>query len=258
MRKLVCILLAVAIISCVCLAKNLNSNNIEVTLDSEGKAHVLEEYFYFLEPGEIDSFRADAQDNGIVLQEWRIYDQNVDHHIGESDEDIENLLISTTYSTYSAVLKMEYDTKEPVMDKITDSSRITEWSLIHNKLNLPVEGTQVIIPSHISIKFVLPQDSEVIGKVIPEATISGNKVEWKGFSAVNQFVLVYKTQKGIIENLYVSNLFPYLFYSEYNYVFLGLFVLVVGLAFWKRKRIAKRVEEFVVKNSEIKADHYED
>lgn len=249
------VLLGILFMSSTALGLNTDFLGIEVNVDEEGNARVIERYVLGFAHGfERNEFLRDADKYGGDLLLWG------------SDPDFNfffpHFVKGNKYGTTTSIafieqtnsLLLEYQTKDIVIAKEEGSRSIT-WSINDSAFDSFFEDTGSIkIPSNARLEFILPLSSEIQMESIPAGVeINGNRIVLTGIS-VNFDSLEYRVIKPIAPRLSAIDIFT----SPDMVMVVAVLGVIAVLLFVKRKDISTRIEDYVVANSSIEVEEESD
>lgn len=230
-------------------ARELQRTEIELQLDSSGTAHVAERYYYgFDNPFDLNDFKQIVEKKGSSLLAWKAFDSSISPHFCR-EQSISNAEFS--FDEGQGFLRLEYDCSEQIAAKASEDSRATYWALQENQFSEFGTGSLIVIPSNTTVWVILPQNAEFIGEVLPSGEISSNQVKWQGYLPTTRLLLEYKINKPIAPPIETTKLLQDFFANRMNWIFILVLAVIVALVYWKRERIGKKIEDYIVEHSEI-------
>ena len=217
---------------------------IEVFLNKEGFASVKERYvILFHDKNELNTFENLAKKLGDNFFLWRSSVEGLTYHLGKAYTELRDITLSTRIVPPSlGYVILTYGVQ--AADKIKDTPTYTEWIVQH--FNFPEESGAKKIPDGYTLTIVLPPNAKLISYA-PEGEVRGNVITWEGPLTTNDLFVRYLVPKPPKAPSLVE-LFTSLSFSSY----FAIAVLVVAvIVLVKRKTLAKKIEEYVVSNSEF-------
>ena len=258
-KKILCTLFALLFFAQVAFAQFyvLESHTIEINVDIEGNAQVIERYYLsFQNELQLVNFRQTVSEIGVSIEGWNEYDERIYPRIGQ-EKDIVVSGISFIENTDSLdFLEMNYFLKSPVMEKKNETSRVIEYRLKASALSSFVDGSLWVIPSGTSITVQLPRGVEIEKPVKPDAVVSENTVVWAGYVFGNELELNYLVFKQI-SSFDLDQALQELMQSELFIIFVAATALVLIIVFAKRKSIGNKVQNYVIRHSDLGGEEQE-
>ena len=237
------------------------NHTIDVTIDEYGKGDIVERFsLFFVNNIQLELFKEESQNLGVDLGAWEVFDSRIRTYIGKDRFTIAHGTIG--FDESSKILVIEYTLTEPIMERIDDTSRVSTYKLKTNAMITEfIAGSFWEIPDNTTINFILPPNSEIKQPVSPEAVVSGSLVTWQGYKSSNQLNLQYDLFKEIAPAFDISKFILDLTQTELFIPVLAVFVIVIGIVYWRRDKLSARIENYVIRNSEItpkeEEEHFE-
>ncbi|MFH1588402.1 MAG: hypothetical protein ABIA76_03640 [Candidatus Diapherotrites archaeon] len=233
-------------------ATKLAKNEINVSIDKQGYTTITENYFILFEyAGDENRFQELLQKNSSSLSSWRADYSFLYPKFESSQLIIDPSTVSIQWDEKNNSFVLNYSLKKPLPRLIKEQPRSEEWEIPDYAFINFLNSGLIEIPENNSIVFSLPSNALVdIQKINPLAIIQGNKITLTGMRA-NSLGLVYSVQKQIVPTVGTDFLEKILSDPATILSIMIALVLVMGLAYWKRKSIESRIENFIVNNSEI-------
>jgi len=230
----------------------LERQEIEITVDEEGNANVVERYFMrFQNEQQLFDFQQTKSEIGISVEGWNAYDPRLFPKIGqENDIEVRSLLFNESTADFLEVLEMNYVLKEPLMEKKVETSRVIDFEMKKKFFNEFVEGPFGVIPAGTTVKIMLPIGVEIQSSVKPDASIEGNLVTWTGYVSGNEFELKYSSFKQIA-SFDLREAIQQLFQSDLFIIMVLVVAAIALILFVKRKRISASAERYIVRHSDL-------
>ncbi len=229
----------------------LDSQAIEISVDSVGNATIEEKYFFIFQNEEqLSEFREKVSEIGVSLDGWREYDRRIYPHIGRENEITVNGISFIESAETPEYLELSYSLQTPIMEKESETSRIIDYSLGAKHFAEFVDGGLWVIPAGTSITVKLPRGVEIEEPVRPDALVQENAVIWNGYVFGNELNLDYRFFKQIasfdLNQIVLGIVSSDIFWAMALAVAL-LFLVVVA----KRKTLSQKVENYLIEHSDL-------
>lgn len=227
---------------------------IQIDVKDGGTAKVVETYTVdFRNAADLANFRNAVQKNGSSLETWRVYDSNITTHIDSVKGGTGRVIFEEKEA--EKLVSLEYETLDAFMLKKSETSRKIEWGINSAVFGSFEAGSVYAIPNNTDISIVLPKKAVLeIESMIPNADIIGNSINWRGpINVSGKLVLNYSTEKQIGPTIGISSAMQDFVSSDAAPTVAAAIVAVCALAYWKRKAISKKIENYVVDHSKIEA-----
>ena len=225
-------------------------HSIEITVDKEGRAAVVERFFLvFPNARQLLDFRDKSTELGVDLQKWNEFDSKIYPHIG-AKEDVRNAFISLIEEPQK-YLELRYALADPLMTKAGETSRIVTYALDDGQFREYDTGSFIVIPQSTIISIILPTPIEIVGTISPDATFANNTVTWTGYKSTNNLALKYNLFKQIASQFEVSKAISGFLASDYSTIVLIALLAVIITLYMKRRKIAGRMENYIIEHSEL-------
>ncbi|MFH1240331.1 MAG: hypothetical protein V1672_03880 [Candidatus Diapherotrites archaeon] len=259
-RIVVLIAISALLVNNVCaLSYSILNHTIEISVNDTGNADVVERFkFYFPSMAQREEFKQTSQTIGLDLEKWETLDPKITTYIGKGRYTIQN--ISVGFDESSESLELKYSLLEPIMEKIEETSRVTKYSLKANAFSASFDaGDLWKIPVNTTIRLILPTNTELTKTPSPEASIFENKIAWEGYKTSNKLELEYDLIKDIAPTFDIAKVLLSLTSSNLFIPVIGILALVAIVIYVKRSEINSKIENYVIKHSEIVPDeeHFE-
>ena len=234
---------------------SVGSQEINIQIATEGNDKVIER-FEIIFPNEQEkiNFRETSLLLGTNIDDWKNFNAKFTPSLGLSTL---NKKISYNEGEQN-YLEISYDLSETLMAKGKETTMVTEYTLKISFFNSFYQAGLWIIPDNTTITVELPAGAEIRETIEPQANISlsgaRRTVSWQGYQSGNRLTLKYILWKKIDPVVDLNALTAFLFKTQEGMIL--MLVLIAGLALiaWKRKGIARTIEEFVEKNSIIREE----
>ncbi len=234
-------------------AVEIGSHTIEIKVDKEGYAHIIETYqLVFESPFEFREFKVKAEENSSSRLAWMADFNWFYTRFGESaNNDVEVSFI--TFDEINRNLTLDYWLENTFATLIKDEPRETFWSIEDRQLVDFQEGGSINVPQNTRILIILPLEVEInTAQLSSKANAVGNTVELSGIRT-NYINLQYTIRKPITSPIGPFEIIQNLFGETSNIVFLGILLIVLILAAWKRKEIGGKIEDYIVEHSKLES-----
>ncbi len=233
-------------------AFSVRTHLIEIQIDESGFANITEKFnLKFQTPSEVTEFREAAQENSSSVLAWQS-DYNFFYpHFGEiADKIIEKS--SVTYEEQTQTLVLNYVLANRFSQIKTEEPRQTTWRIPNRNLSAFENSGLIVIPENTSIKITLPKNAQII-LLEPNTSIKqeNNTIFLSGIST-STFNLEYTIIQPLSTNI---NIFERIREALSNtpILFIGIIVTIITIiVFVKRKTIQQKIEDYLIKNSELK------
>ncbi len=230
-------------------------HEINVKVDDEGYATVVER-FELTFPTELakDEFRLKSNELGSNIDKWKKFNFLFKPSIGTKE--YKNLKVSYNEGKLTT-LELSYSLKSPLMAKGQETSIKKEFVLKATYLDIDkfFSSGLWVIPENTKMIFELPANSEIKEGIDPSGTITtqGLKtiIEWNGYASANKISFEYSIWKQIATPFDLNGTIRSLIGTEEGLAIIIIFLIIAGIIFWKRKKLKRKVEDFVITNSEI-------
>jgi len=210
---------------------------INVTIDANGSAFVIEKNIFLLENNEeIQNFESYLLRDGLTLIDWQRFSKNIHYHFAGA---ITGLHIVATrefnYGYTAAAVSMEYNIENLfVCNKINE--RTTSCALDNRKLDFESnEGFQ--LNSGQSVSLELPKEASNI-KIAPRGGVieeKYNEFSWRG-PLVGRWDVSFETEKSLSQEVTEFFIGAYKSASESYLWLVVLAFLLIGAFKYKQLR----------------------
>ncbi len=253
MKKIIIILVLLILASNVNAIK-VNNFDVQIQIDSEGKAEITEYYSLgFSSPFEEREFTQKATEYSSNLSVWQA---ELEFFFPHFEEIAGNTRTQTaiTFDDVTKILTLQYGLNEPLARLISEEQRTDLFIIDSKQWAAFKEAGAIVIPENTSIKITVPINSEIDATKLPsQASINNNEIYLTGIQS-NSINIEYKVLKPIAPS--GGELFQGL--SDIYLILIPILVVALIIGYFKRDEIDSRVESFVVENSEIKRRETED
>jgi len=238
------------------LQPEITGTEIQVEVNETGHVSVVE--FYFLNFGsneELNYFREAASKNSSTLSVWTAFNQKIFAHIGEKDEEVSSAAVSFIEDGLKkSYIKLIYSLDNPLFLRQEEApGRIVKWSLNQKGFSKFQVGSSIIIPEKTKVIFSFPINAEIILPLRPQGIVLDKKVVWQGYTSDNRLELSYTLEKNIAPAFDTAKFALELMRSSYKFWALGIIIAVAIIIYFTRKKIAKKIENYIVKNSSLES-----
>jgi hypothetical protein len=223
------------------------SENLEINIELEktGGAKITENYkLSFISEIDSDNFKKSAIKNGSSFLAWQAEYEFIKKHINA-----ENLTSNTTiaYEENTNILTLSYVEKN-LAELTKQEQRADYFKIDEKKLSAFNERGSITIPENTKITITLPPNSEVITtNLSPKVKVFGNQIILQGITS-NSMTINYILNKPIIgEGNDIIKGVPN------AYIIIAIATIIIILIHLNRDEFEKKIEEFIVEHSEIKA-----
>ncbi|GEM_PF-2122841 len=255
MQKKFLALTAIAFVffSATAAALTLRTHQIEIALDDKGFAEISEKYNLKFETlPEVAEFREQARRNSSSVLAWQADYNFFFPYFGPiADKIVEKSFV--TYTEETQTLGLSYSLSNRFSQIKSEEPRQTVWRIPSANLAAFESQGLIVIPENTSIKISLPQNAEIT-LLEPSSSI---KIEDKSLFltgvSISTFNIEYSVQKPLSGTIDFAQWFEGTFSSTPT-IFIGIIVLVIVIAgYYKRKAISDKIEDYIVKHSELES-----
>lgn len=245
------------IIFCILILLSLNATAIEVQqhlieveLNEDGFAKIIEKYeLRFEDILEIDSFNKKAQQNSSSILAWRADFEFFAPRFENSNNRI--IRSSISYEEIARTLILEYELEKPLASILKDEPREILFSISGQQLNFFIEEGLIVIPHNTQITITTPINAQILGHNSPaQIPINNNTVFLSGIST-SHIDIRYIISKPISTTVNSLELIQEFFSTSSNIIIIVIVLLLIVGIFWKKDRISKKIEDYIVEHSEI-------
>ncbi|MEK6958247.1 MAG: hypothetical protein AABW99_04705 [archaeon] len=247
MKKLFLLALMLGFIAANASAVSVELLNISISVNNEGYAGITENYFLkFTSPFEEDDFKQKAVGNSSSLLSWEasynfFYPRFAESAGNELDTS------SIIYDEGSKTLTLKYALKKTFAALLREEQRANFFRINDRQFASFNEGGTIVIPEGTNIQLTLPTNSELQSDPPENAIVNGNQIILRGIQT-NALTIDYKALKPIASNpfeIFTDN-------SGIYFILLPVLIIVAIFAYIKREEVEQRIEDYLVKHSEIK------
>lgn len=229
----------------------LNSNSIQINVDSAGNAQIRERYFIqFQNEQQLAEFRTKVSEIGVSVDDWKTYDTRIYPRIGRKEDYIVNGISFTENEGSLDFLEINYALKTPIMEKKNETSRIIDYSLKTKFLNEFIDGTLWAIPRGTSITIQFPLGVEIQGPVKPDAVVENNYVRWTGYVFGNELELNARYFKQIA-SFDLEEALQEIIKSDLFMILIAAIAIISAVIIAKRQAIAQKIENYLIEHSDL-------
>jgi hypothetical protein len=236
-------------------------HEVHLQVNAEGNAKSVERFYLtFPNDAEKASFRNMSIKLGSDMEQWLQFNTKFQPNIKNPNTKTGNL--SDKKISYNegeqTYLEISYSLSDPLMAKRKETPTGTEFELKAVFLNNFFEFGLWVIPDKTKITIELPLDAEVRQPVEPPATVSqiGSKkvVQWQGYKSGNNLELKYVLWKQIALDFNLFSAISSLFFTPAGLTALAVLIAILAVVFISRKKIVKKIENFVANNSKLEEE----
>ncbi|AJF60739.1 MAG: hypothetical protein J4224_04185 [Candidatus Diapherotrites archaeon] len=232
-------------------AVKVRSHSIEVSIEDNGSASVIERYAIEFESVlDVDEFQENKQRNSSGLAAWKADYPFFFPQFGEiAGNKLERSFVS--YDEESNTLTLEYRLREAFPSLLADEPRTTSWSISSAQLSAFQKENLIVIPENTSIEFNLPSTAEVSEPSLPAgASLVGKTIVLRGLTT-SHLDMKYSVQKPIVQTVNSIQLIQEFISNSSNLALIVVGFIVIGIVFLKRKELSERIETYIVEHSEL-------
>jgi hypothetical protein len=238
-------LIIIAIIPNTIYAVKPENLEINIELEKTGDAKITENYrLSFISELDSDDFKKTAVKNGSSFLSWKASYEFIKKHINS-----ENMTSNTTiaYEENTNTLTLIYFEKN-LAELTKQEQRADYFKIDEKKLSAFNERGSIIIPENTKITITLPPNSEAITTNLPpKVKVLGNQIVLQGITS-NSMTINYILNKPIIgEGNDIIKGIPN------AYIIIAIATIIIILIHLNRDEFEKKIEEYIVEHSEIKA-----
>ncbi len=221
--------------------------DISISVDNKGYAGITENYILkFTSPFEEDDFKQKAVGNSSSRLSWEasynfFYPRFAESTGNELDTS------SIIYDEGSKTLTLKYTLKKTFAALLREEQRANFFRINDRQFASFNEGGTIVIPEGTNIQLTLPTNSELQSDPPEKAIVNGNQIILRGIQT-NALTIDYKALKPITQNTF--QLFED--FSGIYFLLVPLLIIIIGAAYIKREEVGQRIEDYLVKHSEIK------
>ena len=245
------VLVFLAILAGSAAALQLNTHFIEINLDSEGKAQIIEKYeLTFFSSLELEQFRGKVSENSSSIDAWKV---DYPFFYPRFAEAAGNKLDASfvTFDEEQRTLTLEYFIERPFATMQKDEPRATLWAIPDSQFGAYITQSLIIIPQNTIIRINLPSNGKALPNDIPaEQAIQGNSITVSGITT-NNMNIKYVIQKPLSPSFNSFQFVRDFLFQPSNYIYTFIFVIVIVGIYWKRKIITSKIEKYVEEHSEM-------
>ena len=231
-------------------AQTLTRHLIEIDIDRTGHAKVTEIYSLdFSDKNSLGNFLKNVAENGPSLDAWKSDYSWLFPHFGSQTR----ISAYITFDDKEKAVILNYTVDDKFAKLESEGIRTANWRLLDSKFSNFAKGGIIIIPKDVEIKIVLP-----VGARIDEAKLTSHAKRIEDAIVLNGISttyvnLQYSLEKPIAPPVDFTQLIKQFMASELNIVFVAIVAILVALAIWKRRRIAEKIENYIVAHSSIES-----
>lgn len=231
-------------------------HTVEITVDNSGYGDISEKFaLSFPNETQLENFKTKSQELGVDLANWEAFDSRIFAHIGRGKFTIKSSTVS--FDDKSKFLDIHYTLTDPIMEKTDETSRVITYRLKTNAFTTFDVGNFWEIPANTVIRFELPNSVEVAQPVSPAAAVTNNVVVWEGYKISNDLKLQYNFFKEIAPSFDLSAFILNLTSTSFFMPLMAVILVALGVVYWKRATLSEKIENYIVRHSEIKTKEEE-
>lgn len=249
MKKILVVLSLLVFLAGFSAAYELQKQEFSIQVDNKGIGLIIEKYYFKFENSQdTANFITAVKNNGQNLLSWKAFDDRISPYF----ESIEKLnLQGFSFDPKTNILELKYISDTPVAEKSFEDSRSEEWRLRPGLLQSFEQGTLVIVPKSITISITLPSNADLkAGNIPPTVQFTKNTLLLNN-ARINNLNIQYAIPKPIAQTEIFSQFFQWLKDTGLIYAIIAVLIALGVIAAVKRKELAERIENYIVKNSEI-------
>ncbi|MEM4256795.1 MAG: hypothetical protein QXD98_00380 [Candidatus Diapherotrites archaeon] len=224
----------------------MNKIEIIVDLDDAGNAKVVENYhLYFVSDFEFEDFKNEVLVNSSSILTWQAKFDFFYPRFGSraGKEIFSNQIV---FDEQKRVLSLSYDVKN-FANVLSSGQRVWLFNIDSKVFNAFIDTGTISIPDNVIIIISFPSNAQVeTSSLAPGLKFSDNKLTLSALK-INSISVNYFIVKSILPNDNNS----ILSFSD-NYIILLISILLFAIVQTQKETIEKRLEQFIVKHSEIK------
>lgn len=240
-------------------AATITQHAINIDVDSQGYGHVTEQFvFLFNSESELLDFRNQAQRLGADLGAWQSFDSNITNYIGAIKPGSGR--IGYEEKEGDRMVKLEYQTEEPLFKKV-ETGRQTEYSVDSSAFQSFQKGSVYVIPSNIKIVFNLPKQANIQTDSLKPEIEDPNSIQqiqnekrifWTGHLSISgNLGLNFTLEKQIAPGASLTQTLKTMIENRQAYLLAAVLLILASAAYFKRKTIREKIENYLVQHSEI-------
>ncbi|MDO8427696.1 MAG: hypothetical protein Q7S92_00615 [Candidatus Diapherotrites archaeon] len=236
-------------------------HNIELAINADGTGKITEKFYInFDTPADLNEFKQITSKFGIdIANQWKAFNPKLQPNIGKFSDITPGSGKIALIEVEDSYLELSYELKEPLFEKIEETSRSTVFELKKPFFNSFLSKPFYVIPAKTAISFILPEQTTVTANnVLPKGEIQtqNNKtvVIWTGEKTTTDLAIKFTYWKQIAPNLSLAIVIKEFLENtpkELLILLIIIFVLAVSFFYLKRKEYGKKVSDYIVKHSEL-------
>lgn len=259
MKRFLELLLALMAMTGFVQAASITQHAIQVNVDFQGFGQVTEKFvFLFDSERELVEFRSQAQKLGANLDAWRSYDATITNYVGSIQPGTGR--IGYEEKEGDRQVKLEYQTQIPLFTKI-ETGRQTEFRIDSSAFESFRKGSVYVIPSNTKIVFNFPKQATIqLESLKPEIedpnerqqAQTEKRIFWAGHRSISgNLGLVFSMEKQIAPATSLMQSLKTMIENRQAYGLTAVLLVLASLAYFKRKSIQEKIENYLVQHSEI-------
>lgn len=257
MKQIIMIIIAILMLSGIsnAVVYDISNHVISIDLDGLGNAKIEERYYLnFPNTYQIEEFRQKSNQLGIDLDAWKEFDQRIQPSIGTISDLIKgNITFTEKENIY---LQLSYEIKEPITQKLNETSRITEHLVKTTKYFQNFNNGDIwIIPENTTLLFKIPLNSKIDDSIKPTPKTYMNEgkqiIEYTGYISSNELTIKYTFWKQIAPTLNIQQFFQEIQNSGIGMILIVIILILLGIGYMKREIITEKIENYIIEHSEL-------
>jgi len=228
-------------------ALQLNTHTIEINLDAEGKAQIIEKYeLTFFSNLEVEQFNEKAGLNSSSLDAWKVdYPFFFPRFAGAAGNELDASFV--TFDNEQKVLTLEYYLEKPFAVLEKDEPRAALWTVPDSHFQAYIKQNLIIIPQNTVIRINPPSNARIIPG---EIQFQENFITISGITT-NNLNIKYVVQRPISPSFNSIQLVRNFLFQPSNYIYIFIAVVGIALIYRSRKSISSKVEKYIEDHSEM-------
>lgn len=259
MKRFLELLLALMALAAMAQAATITQHAIQIGVDSQGLGQVTERFvFLFDSERELIEFRNQAQKLGANLDAWRSYDATITNYVGSIRPGSGR--IGYEEKEGDRQVKLEYQTQSPLFERI-ETGRQTEYQINSSAFESFRKGSVYVIPSNTKIVFNFPKQATIqLESLKPEIedpnelaqAQTEKRIFWAGHRSISgNLGLSFSMEKQIAPATSLTQSLKTMIENRQAYGLAAALLVLASLAYFKRKSIQEKIENYLVQHSEI-------
>ena len=223
---------------------------ISAEVSDNGTASIVENYeLAFENISEKIRFIDNAQKNSSSMLAWKADYSFFYPHFEATDNRV--IRSSITFEQGTNTITLEYDLEKPLMTVVKDAARETLYEFSGKQLNSFIKDGLIVIPNNAEISITLPKKAQIIGQnAVPQVETAQTKITIKPLTT-SHISIQYSIQKPIQTKVNSLELIQDFFADSANLAVIIAALIALAIIFWKKDDIEGKIEDYIVKHSEI-------